>query len=136
LNYGKIVIATDADYDGDDIFTLLACLFYQFWPELFDKNYEPIVYRLIAPNVCVIKGKQRLHFSSRDAYEKVKDKYKGCEVRYYKGLGSMTMEDWEMILSGKTDTMIPIINDGKMDSTLKLLFSEDSEPRKAWLTAA
>jgi len=135
LNYGKIVIATDADYDGDDIFTLLTNLFYQFWPELFDKAYEPIVYRLVAPNVCVLKGKQRLHFPSRDAYDKAKDKLKGCEVRYYKGLGSMNMEDWEMILSGKTDTMIPIINDGQMSTTLKLLFSEDSEPRKAWLTA-
>lgn len=135
LNYGRIVIATDADYDGDDIFTLLTNLFYQFWPELFDKDYEPIVYRLVAPNVCVLKGKQRLHFSSRDAYDKAKDKLKGCEVRYYKGLGSMNMEDWEMILSGKTDTMVPIINDGQMSTTLKLLFSEDSEPRKVWLTA-
>ncbi|TFG97306.1 hypothetical protein E4H12_08965 [Candidatus Thorarchaeota archaeon] len=135
LNYGKVVIATDADFDGDDIFTILINLFYQFWPELFDKNYEPIVYRLVAPNVCLVKGKHRLHFSNRAEYDKARTKYKGYEVRYYKGLGSMTMSDWEMILSGKTDTMIPIIDDGKMTSTLKLLFSEDAEPRKAWLTA-
>jgi len=136
LRYGKIVVATDADFDGDDIFTLLVNLFFQFWPELFDKNYEPIVHRLVAPNICLVKGKQRIHFARRDDYEKVKDKYKGYEVRYYKGLGSMVREDWEMILSGKTDTMIPVIDvDGKMKETLKLLFDDQlADKRKEWLS--
>lgn len=134
LNYGKIVVATDADYDGDDIFTLLVNLFYQFWPELVDPRYEPIVYRLITPNVCLVKGKQRLHFTRRSDYEKVKDKYKGYEVRYYKGLGSMHPDDWDMILSGQTDAYIPIVDDGKMRETFTLLFGPDSDARKEWLT--
>lgn len=135
LNYGEIIIATDADYDGDDIFTLLVNLFYQYWPkELFDPSYEPIVKRLVAPNVCLVKGKQRIHFARRADYEKVKDKYKGYEVRYYKGLGSMAPEDWEMILSGKTDTLIPIVDDGKMANVLKLLFGDDADARKDWLS--
>lgn len=133
LRYGKIIIATDADIDGSDIFTLLINVFYQFWPELFDPDYEPIIYRLIAPNVCLVKGKQRIHFPSRPDYEKGKDKYKGYEVRYYKGLGSMNTEDWEMILSGKTNTLIPIVNDGNMGDTLELLFGPDSDKRKEWL---
>ena len=135
LNYGRIVIATDADYDGSDIFTLLVNLFYQFWPELFSAQYEPIIYRLIAPNVVVIKGKQRVHFSSRDQYEKHKDKYKGCTIEYMKGLGSMSLEDWKMILSGKTDTMIPVVDDGKIKDTLKLLFDDNADARKYWLTS-
>lgn len=134
LNYGQIVIATDADYDGDDIFTLLTNLFFHFWPELFDTNYEPIIMRLVAPNVCLVKGKQRIHFTRRTDYEKVKDKYKGYEVRYYKGLGSMAPDDWEMILSGKTDTLIPIVDDGRMNNVLSLLFGDDADARKAWLT--
>jgi DNA gyrase/topoisomerase IV subunit B len=134
LNYGKIIISTDADYDGDDIFTLLVNLFFQFWPELFDSNYPPIVHRLVAPNVCVIKGKTRTHFTRRADYEKVKDKYKGCEVRYYKGLGSMDKLDWDMILSGKTDTLIPVVNDSNIGDILTLLFSNDADARKEWLT--
>lgn len=133
LRYGKVIIATDADVDGSDIFTLLVNLFFQFWPELFDPEYNPIVYRLIAPNVCLVKGKKRIHFTSRSDYEKVKDKYKGYEVRYYKGLGSMNREDWEMILSGETNTLIPIVNDGKMEDILKLLFGPSSDDRKQWL---
>lgn len=136
LNYGKIVIATDADYDGDDIFTLLTNLMYQFWPELFDKGYEPIVHRLVAPNVCLVKGAKRVHFARRSDYEKAKDKYKngGWTVNYYKGLGSMAKEDWEMLLSGETDTLIPIVNDGKMGEALKLLFGDSADARKEWLT--
>jgi DNA topoisomerase-2 len=134
LNYGKIVIATDADFDGDDIFTLLINLFHHFWPELFDKKNTPVVYRLIAPNVCLAKGKQRIHFPRRSDYDKVKDKYSGYEVRYYKGLGSMAKEDWEMVLSGKTDTLIPFYDDGMMEGALTLLFSDNSEARKKWLT--
>lgn len=133
LRYGKIVIATDADVDGSDIFTLLINLFYQYWPELFDKNYEPIIYRLIAPNVCLTKGNKRIHFSSRAEYEKQKDKFTGYTVNYYKGLGSMVKEDWEMILSGETNTQTPIIDDGKMKSVLTLLFGPDANLRKEWL---
>lgn len=133
LRYGKIIIATDADVDGGDIFTLLVNLLFQFWPELFDPSYEPVIYRLLAPNVCLIKGDKRVHFVSRAEYEKVKSQYKGWTVKYYKGLGSMSTQDWEMILSGKTDTLIPIVDDGKMKETLKLLFSPDAESRKVWL---
>lgn len=135
LNFGRIVIATDADYDGDDIFTLLTNLMFQFWPELFDKNYEPIVYRLVAPNVCLIKGTKRVHFPRRSDYEKVKEKYKGngWVVKYMKGLGSMSKEDWEMLLSGETDTMLPIIDDGRMGDSLKLLFGDSADDRKQWL---
>jgi DNA gyrase subunit B len=131
LRYGKIVIATDADFDGDDIFTLLVNLFYQFWPELFEN--EPIIHRLVAPNVCLTKGTKRVHFANRETYEKQKRKYKGWEVHYYKGLGSMERADWDMILNGSTDTLIPITNDEKMEDTLELLFGNDSEARKEWL---
>ena len=133
LRYSKIVIATDADVDGGDIFTLLINLFYQFWPELFDPDYEPIVYRLIAPNVCLVKGKKRVHFATRTEYDKAKNKYKGWTVNYYKGLGSMVGDDWEMILSGETDTFIPITDDGQFKETMKLLFGPSADARKEWL---
>ena len=135
LNYGhRIVIATDADYDGSDIFTLLINLFFTFWPELFDPKQPPIVHRLIAPNVVASKGNKRVHFTTREEYEKVKDKYKNWTVEYMKGLGSMSKKDWEMILSGQTDTYIPIIDDGSLGVTLELLFGPSADDRKEWLT--
>lgn len=135
LNYGQLIPATDADFDGDDIFTLLVCLFYQFWPELLDPKYEPVLYRLVAPNVVASKGDKRIHFTTRADYERAKDKYKGWNIEYMKGLGSMSKKDWEMILSGQSDTFIPIVDDGNLGNTLELLFGGSADMRKAWLTA-
>lgn len=133
LRYGKVIIATDADHDGSDIFTLLVNLFYQFWPELFDPAYEPIIYRLVAPNVCLYKGNKRIHFPSLRAYEQSKNKYNGYAIKYYKGLGGMVRQDWEMILTGKTDTLIPVTDDGNIKPTLELLFGPSADNRKEWL---
>ena len=133
LHFGKVVVATDADYDGSDIFTLLVNLFYTFWPELFDPDYPPFIHRLVAPNVAVTSGKKRVHFTTREDYEKAKNKYKNWNVNYYKGLGSMVKYDWEMILSGKTDTLIPITDDGHIKETLELLFGPSADKRKEWL---
>jgi hypothetical protein len=47
----------------------------------------------------------------------------------------MHKDDWEMILSGKTDTYIPIVDDGKLGETLDLLFGPDADARKEWLTS-
>jgi len=134
LKFGKVVIATDADYDGSDIFALLVNLFYQLWPELFDPKYPPFIHRLVAPNVVVSKGDKRIHFPSRDDYEKVKDKYSSWTVEYMKGLGSMNKVDWEIILSDNTSVYIPLTDDGMIKQTLQLLFSDNSEARKQWLT--
>jgi DNA gyrase/topoisomerase IV subunit B len=133
LRYNKIIIATDADHDGADIFTLLVNLFFQFWPELFDKGYAPVVYRLVAPNICAIKGKQRIHFPTRAEYESVKSKYQnGWTIEYFKGLGAMETEDWEMILQDER-CLIPVVDDGKIGETLSLLFGPSADDRKAWL---
>ncbi len=135
LNFGQVIIATDADSDGADIFTLLVNLFYQFWPELFDPKYPAFVYRLIAPNVVASKGDKRIHFASMANFRKEESKYKtGYEIEYFKGLGSMTTTDWMMILENPTDCLVPITDDGELKPTLELLFGPDSDMRKIWLT--
>ena len=132
LRYSKIIMATDADFDGADIFTLGCNLFYQ-WKELFDPAYEPIIYRLVAPNICATKGSKRVHFPTREDYEKVKNKYKGWTINYYKGLGSMQDEDWEMILQDDR-CLKPIVDeDGKLGEVLELLFGPSADARKTWL---
>jgi DNA gyrase/topoisomerase IV subunit B len=132
LRFGRTVIATDSDVDGSDILATLICLFYQFWPDLFNPNEKPFFYRLLAPNVVAVKGKKRVHFASRAEFEKNKDKVAGYTISYYKGLGSMEKEDWEIIINDDK-FLLPITGDDNMKETLKLLFGPDSEPRKVWL---
>lgn len=129
LKYGQIVISTDADYDGDDIFTLLVNIFHM-WPSLFDPSHPPIVFRLAAPNVCLVKGQHRVHFATFAEYDAAKHKYKGYEVRYYKGLGSLSMKDWEMVLQDP-ERMVPIVDaDGTLKDTLELWFGKEASRRR------
>lgn len=134
LNYGRVMFATDSDVDGGDIFALLVNVFFQYWPELFDPKQPAFFYRLVAPNVCLIKGDQRIHFSSLAIFEKQKAKYsKGYSINYYKGLGSMDKADWLMVLANDS-TVIPITDDGKLTDLLELLFSGNAENRRTWLS--
>jgi len=133
LNYGKVIISVDADEDGKDIFTLLINLFYSFWPELFDKQYDAYVYKLVAPNVVASKNGKRIHFTNKRDYEKDKEKYKGWTIEYMKGLGSMDEDDWKQVIAGIDKYSIPIIDDGNFGPTLELLFGPNAEARKDWL---
>lgn len=135
LRYSKVIISSDADVDGGSIMALLVNLFYQFWPELFDSNYEPFVYRLIAPNVVVSKGTTRIHFPSRQQYEDAKDQYKGWTVEYMKGLGSLHKEDWKMIMGDLDKFLIPFVDDGNLKNVLSLIFGPDADKRKEWLSS-
>ncbi len=133
LQFKQLWIATDADQDGDDIMTLLTNLFYQMWPELFDPGAaEPFICRLVAPNVVAYKGSKRVHFVNRADFDKNSHKYAGYTIEYFKGLGSMWIEDWKMVMSN-ADCLIPVFDDGFMATTLTLLFGPDADMRKRWL---
>jgi DNA gyrase/topoisomerase IV subunit B len=132
MRFGDIVIATDADVDGGDIFSLLVNMLYQFWPELFNPKVPvPRVYRLVAPNIILIKGKNRLYFPSKETYEKSKQD-SSWEVRYIKGLGGLEKIDWQNILADKK-SFLPIVYDDNLKQTFELLFGPDADERKKWL---
>ncbi len=132
LRFNRVIIACDRDYDGQDIFTTLMCLFHEFWPELFSATEKPYFYQLLSPNVVAVKGKKRVHFSSRHDFEKNKGKVAGYSVSYMKGLGSLEKEDWETIVNSD-DFLLPIVSDDNMKNVLELLFGPNAEPRKSWL---
>lgn len=132
MRFSKMIISTDADYDGSDIFALLTNMFFILWPELFEPE-NPVIYRLIVPNIVAIKGKKRVHFVNRNDYEKVRENYKGWELQYLKGLASMELLDWELIMNDIDNFIAPIIDDGNMSSVLELLFGNNADARKEWL---
>lgn len=86
LNFGKIVISTDADTDGDKIAALLL-LFFNNWPELFEKN---IVCRNISPIIISRKGKDCRKFYTMEEFKNEEKKLKGYTHKYVKGLGGLS----------------------------------------------
>lgn len=123
LNYGKIVLFTDADTDGSHIQGLLLNVF-SLWPELFA---ERRIYRLRAPLYHCVKGKNERMFYTKEEFEKFNSS--GWEVTYFKGLGTMPEHVYDACVN---DPYLECIT-GFDDSILEMAFGEDSDSRKKWM---
>lgn len=86
LNFGKIVVCTDADADGHCIAGLLLN-FLNLFPELFENG---MVCRSISPIITAEKGSELKKFYSLSDYKKEEEKLKGYKITYLKGLGTQT----------------------------------------------
>lgn len=128
LNFGKIVISTDADVDGDKIAALLL-LFFNNWPELFEKN---IVCRNISPIVISRKGKDCQKFYTMEEFKEAEKKLKGYSHKYVKGLGGLSdNETKEMYHNPK---FLYFKKDEVADSMFRKWFNkQDSDIRKNML---
>ena len=130
LNFGKIVISTDADVDGDKIASLLL-LFFNNWPELIEKN---IVCRSISPIIISRKGKDCKKFYTMDEFNAAEKKLKGYSHKYAKGLGGLNnQESKEMYQEPK---FLYFKKDEAADSMFRKWFAKgDSETRKQMLNS-
>ena len=112
LRYGKIIIMSDADVDGEHIRCLFLTFIWKFCPELIEKGY---VYAAVPPLYRVIRGKSSIYIKDDAALADYRAKNPGTyELRRFKGLGEQSVEELA------ESTMAP-------DSrTLKLITMEDA----------
>lgn len=89
--FEKVVIATDQDPDGAHITSLLINLFYNWFPWMIKQNR---IHFLDTPLVTT-GDRVKKYYYSLDEFKKAKGD-KG-NVRYLKGLGSLSLEDWDQI---------------------------------------
>jgi DNA gyrase/topoisomerase IV subunit B len=110
LRYGKIVILTDMDEDGNSITALLINFFYKYWPELFRNG---IVRRYMSPLVIAKKGNSIKRFYTLEEFSFFdKEEY-----------SKMINEPIEYIFS----------EDDFCKESLDIAFGSDSGKRKIWL---
>lgn len=132
LNYGKVYIAMDADPDGMNIAALLINFFYTYWPELFDKNNEPVFYIFNTPFIIARKGKVNKYWYSYNYGDFDHTKYKGWEITRAKGLAALSEEDWKYSIN--QPDLYPVLDDGKMMESLDLIFNSGrAEDRRKWI---
>ena len=124
--YRKIVIATDPDPDGAHITSLLINLFYTWFADVVKDNRLAF---LRIPLITVGDGKTRKYFWEMEDYKKAKPR---GNVRYLKGLGSLSVEDWEWVM--KNRMLIDIIETDDSTKKLEMAFGTSSELRKRWLS--
>lgn len=128
LQYGKIVIASDMDVDGDKICALL-CLMFANWPELFENN---IVCRSVSPIIIARKGKNCKKYYKMEDFKKDEKQLKGYTFKYTKGLAGLSNEE------SKEMYHEPIFHYFKLDDMSESMFrkwfnKEDSDTRKQML---
>jgi DNA gyrase/topoisomerase IV subunit B len=135
LNFGKVFIAADMDHDGANITALMINFFYKFWPELFDPSLPAFFYIFQTPFIIAERGNERKYWYARNHHEFDPIEYSkstGWEVSRAKGLGTLNKEDWAHSL--KNPELIPVLDDGKLNPTLDLIFNPNrADDRKEWM---
>jgi DNA gyrase subunit B len=126
--YEKIVIATDQDPDGAHITSLLISLFFNWFPWIIDKK----MLNFLETPLVSAGDRTKQYFYSLNDFKESTDRKKLQNIRYLKGLGSLSLEDWEHVMKNKR--VINIIRDKKSTELLEMAFGKSSDLRKLWLS--
>ena len=133
INYGKVVIMTDADDDGAHIQCLLLTFFYRYMKPLIEEGH---LFIAMPPLYKVSHGgKHEYAWTNEELRDLTKSKT-GYRVQRYKGLGEMNAEQlWETTMDPKTRKLIKVnIIDGALaEKRVSVLMGDAVEPRKNWI---
>lgn len=125
LKYDRIVIATDADVDGDKIAALLILFFYMNWPEIISNH---ILSRIEVPIIIASKGKNKKVYYKMDDYRAEQKEVKSWQIKYVKGWAGYTPSEYREIIRG--DKFVYFRCDRLCESMLRKWFGKDADTRK------
>lgn len=99
LNFGKIVIASDQDYDGFAISGLLLNFLNSCFPEVIEQG---MVCRSVSPIIIARKGGDTKKYFRLEDYHDDEKNLKNYKITYIKGLGSLQAPDFKEMLQHPT----------------------------------
>ena len=127
--YEKVIISTDADPDGlGHIASLVINLFYKWFPNVIRQGK---LYILQTPLLSVDENRKTKYFYGMKEFENYSKTRKPSNVRYLKGLGSLSRADWEVVFSDMR--LFRISEDSKSPKMMEMAFGTNAALRKKWL---
>ena len=130
LNYGRVMIMTDADHDGIHIASLILNLFHFLFPTLLQRE-EPYIVSMQTPIVKILN--KNILFYREEHYQKYiqENTDQKLKIKYYKGLGTNSDKEIKDTF-GKF--VIKFNNDTNVDSFMNLVFNnKQADDRKKWM---
>ncbi|MED0674288.1 MULTISPECIES: DNA gyrase/topoisomerase IV subunit B [Aneurinibacillus] len=136
--FDKIIIMTDADYDGAHIQILLLTLFYRYFPELIKRGKvfiaQPPLYKVYKQG----KKGQEIIYAWTDEERIVAQKKMGsqAEIQRYKGLGEMNAEQlWDTTMNPATRKLIQVDLEeaSEAERIVTILMGDKVPPRREWI---
>ena len=133
INYGKVIIMTDADDDGAHIQCLLLTFFYRYMKPLIEDGHlfiaMPPLYRIQFGN------KEHYVWTNEELKELTKGK-SNYKISRYKGLGEMNASQlWETTMDPEQRSLVKVnIEDVALaEKRVSVLMGDAVEPRKNWI---
>lgn len=131
LNYGSVVILTDADDDGIHIASLLINMFHNLFPSLLQRSPSFLTIMRTPIVKCSVQ-KKTYEFYSQLAFDTFR-KGKNIKAKYYKGLGTSTRQEARATFGKK---QLSLVLDKDAPDAIYKVFGSESQLRKDWLEDA
>ena len=133
INYGKVVIMTDADDDGAHIQCLLLTFFYRYMKPLIEEGH---LYIAMPPLYKLTIGNKEHYLWSNEELKELTAGKSNYKVQRYKGLGEMNANQlWETTMDPERRNMVKVnIDDVALaEKRVSVLMGDAVEPRKNWI---
>ena len=135
LRWSKVILCTDADYDGYQIRTLLLTMLYRLTPRLIEEGYVYIAESPLFEIVC--KGKSYFAYSEKEKEDIIKKLGgKKYDIMRSKGLGENEPDMmWETTMNPETRRLIKVMPDDAEETAkmFDILLGDNLAGRKDYI---
>lgn len=132
LNYGRLMILTDADTDGKHIAGLIITFVAHLFPSLLARQ-TPFLYNAQTPIAkFTLSNKSVVSFFNLRTADTFLVQHKGekMDIKYYKGLGSHSDSEIRKCFGQR---VVCYVNDTDASGSIQKAFGKDTTERKEWM---
>lgn len=135
LKYHKVIILSDADYDGAHIRAILLTFFYRYMKDLITDGHlyigQPPLYR-------VRRGSKTTYaYDDKELSKVIEEAGRGYDLQRYKGLGEMNPEQlWETTMNPENRKLVRVgLEDAaEAERMITILMGDKVEPRRDYIS--